>query len=137
MTPANCYFSHMIDDSERIESIFIENNIKQKHAIPILWRWSLCHYFQVQNNHFEEFFAPELDKHGYQALYKRRTTEVCLVLFSFAVKQQYDIGLNFLSIAVTGVRRNSSSNWWLCYFFPKGQIFACQKIWGGCLLVFC
>jgi len=31
---------------------------------------------EVQNNHFEEFFAPELDKHGYQALYKRRTTEV-------------------------------------------------------------
>ncbi|KAL6902409.1 hypothetical protein ACP4OV_005285 [Aristida adscensionis] len=31
---------------------------------------------EVQNNHFEEFFAPELDKHGYQALYKKRTTEV-------------------------------------------------------------
>ncbi|CAN0879242.1 Carbon catabolite repressor protein 4 homolog 1 [Linum grandiflorum] len=31
---------------------------------------------EVQNNHFEEFFAPELDKHGYQALYKRKTNEV-------------------------------------------------------------
>ncbi|PUZ42683.1 hypothetical protein GQ55_9G601600 [Panicum hallii var. hallii] len=31
---------------------------------------------EVQNNHFEEFFAPELDKHGYQALYKKRTTEI-------------------------------------------------------------
>ncbi|KAK3148286.1 hypothetical protein QOZ80_3BG0293100 [Eleusine coracana subsp. coracana] len=31
---------------------------------------------EVQNNHFEEFFAPELDKHGYQALYKKRTIEV-------------------------------------------------------------
>ncbi|GJN08983.1 hypothetical protein PR202_ga26945 [Eleusine coracana subsp. coracana] len=33
-------------------------------------------WFEVQNNHFEEFFAPELDKHGYQALYKKRTIEV-------------------------------------------------------------
>lgn len=32
--------------------------------------------FQVQSDHFEEFFAPELDKHGYQALYKRKTNEV-------------------------------------------------------------
>ncbi|XP_078435738.1 carbon catabolite repressor protein 4 homolog 1-like [Wolffia australiana] len=31
---------------------------------------------EVQSNHFEEFFAPELDKHGYQALYKKRTSEV-------------------------------------------------------------
>ncbi|KAI3694576.1 hypothetical protein L1987_77543 [Smallanthus sonchifolius] len=31
---------------------------------------------EVQSDHFEEFFAPELDKHGYQALFKRRTTEV-------------------------------------------------------------
>ncbi|EAY88687.1 hypothetical protein OsI_10162 [Oryza sativa Indica Group] len=31
---------------------------------------------EVQSNHFEEFFAPELDKHGYQALFKKRTTEV-------------------------------------------------------------
>jgi len=27
-------------------------------------------------NHFDDFFAPEFDKHGYQALYKKRTTEV-------------------------------------------------------------
>ena len=32
--------------------------------------------FQVQSDHFEEFFAPELDKHGYQALFKRKTAEV-------------------------------------------------------------
>ncbi|KAF5941241.1 hypothetical protein HYC85_022408 [Camellia sinensis] len=30
----------------------------------------------VQSDHFEEFFAPELDKHGYQALFKRKTAEV-------------------------------------------------------------
>ncbi|RZC93649.1 hypothetical protein C5167_007690 [Papaver somniferum] len=30
----------------------------------------------VQSDHFDEFFAPELDKHGYQALYKKKTTEV-------------------------------------------------------------
>ncbi|KAL1550048.1 Carbon catabolite repressor protein 4 1 [Salvia divinorum] len=31
---------------------------------------------EVQSNHFEEFFAPELDKYGYQALFKRKTAEV-------------------------------------------------------------
>ncbi|XP_030512135.1 carbon catabolite repressor protein 4 homolog 1-like [Rhodamnia argentea] len=31
---------------------------------------------EVQSDHFEEFFAPELDKHGYEALYKRKTNEV-------------------------------------------------------------
>ncbi|KAM7500277.1 hypothetical protein LguiA_024691 [Lonicera macranthoides] len=31
---------------------------------------------EVQSDHFDEFFAPELDKHGYQALFKRKTAEV-------------------------------------------------------------
>ncbi|KAF3515836.1 hypothetical protein DY000_02061719 [Brassica cretica] len=31
---------------------------------------------EVQNDHFDEFFAPELDKHGYQAIFKRKTNEV-------------------------------------------------------------
>ncbi|KAL8147205.1 hypothetical protein AgCh_004795 [Apium graveolens] len=31
---------------------------------------------EVQKNHFEEFFAPELDKHGYQALFKSKTVEL-------------------------------------------------------------
>lgn len=31
---------------------------------------------EVQSDHFDEFFSPELDKHGYQALYKRKTNEV-------------------------------------------------------------
>ncbi|KAK7337375.1 hypothetical protein VNO77_17943 [Canavalia gladiata] len=31
---------------------------------------------EVQNDHYEEFFAPELDKHGYYGLYKRKTNEV-------------------------------------------------------------
>ncbi|GLT96241.1 hypothetical protein SLE2022_138820 [Rubroshorea leprosula] len=34
------------------------------------------YFVQVQNDHFEESFSPELDKHGYQALYKRKTNEV-------------------------------------------------------------
>lgn len=42
--------------------------------------------FQVQNNHYEEFFAPELDKHGYQALYKKRTSEVRSNLYLFFLK---------------------------------------------------
>ncbi|XP_010257570.1 PREDICTED: carbon catabolite repressor protein 4 homolog 2-like [Nelumbo nucifera] len=31
---------------------------------------------EVQSDHFEEFFSPELEKHGYQALYKKKTSEV-------------------------------------------------------------
>ncbi|KAF5747739.1 DNase I-like superfamily protein isoform 1 [Tripterygium wilfordii] len=31
---------------------------------------------EVQSDHFYEFFSPELEKHGYQALYKRKTNEV-------------------------------------------------------------
>ncbi|KEH41754.1 endonuclease/exonuclease/phosphatase family protein [Medicago truncatula] len=31
---------------------------------------------EVQNDHYDEFFAPELDKHGYHSLFKRKTTEV-------------------------------------------------------------
>ncbi|KAJ7975960.1 Carbon catabolite repressor 4-like protein [Quillaja saponaria] len=31
---------------------------------------------EVQSDHYEEFFAPELDKHGYHGLYKRKTNEV-------------------------------------------------------------
>ncbi|KAG0492715.1 hypothetical protein HPP92_006113 [Vanilla planifolia] len=30
---------------------------------------------EVQSNHFEDFFAPELDKHGYQSLFKKKTSE--------------------------------------------------------------
>lgn len=31
---------------------------------------------EVQSDHYDEFFAPELDKHGYVGLYKRKTNEV-------------------------------------------------------------
>ncbi|GFP91665.1 carbon catabolite repressor protein 4 homolog 1 [Phtheirospermum japonicum] len=31
---------------------------------------------EVQSDHFEEYFAPELDRHGYQALFKRKSGEV-------------------------------------------------------------
>ena len=32
--------------------------------------------FQVQSDHFEEFFGPELEKHGYASVYKKKTAEV-------------------------------------------------------------
>jgi mRNA deadenylase 3'-5' endonuclease subunit Ccr4 len=31
---------------------------------------------QVQSDHYEEFFAPELEKHGYMGVYKKKTGEV-------------------------------------------------------------
>ncbi|RDY07175.1 Carbon catabolite repressor protein 4-like 2 [Mucuna pruriens] len=33
-------------------------------------------FHQVQSDHYEDFFSPELDKHGYYGLYKRKTNEV-------------------------------------------------------------
>ena len=36
----------------------------------------MASFFQIQSDYFVEFFAPKLDKHGYQALYKRKTNEV-------------------------------------------------------------
>lgn len=34
---------------------------------------------QVQSDHYEDFFAPELKKHGYAAVYKKKTGEVSQV----------------------------------------------------------
>ncbi|EFJ17358.1 hypothetical protein SELMODRAFT_270348 [Selaginella moellendorffii] len=31
---------------------------------------------EIQSDHFDEFFAPELEKHGYSAVYKKKTAEV-------------------------------------------------------------
>ncbi len=37
---------------------------------------------QVQSDHFEEFFSPELEKHGYAAVYKKKTAEVTPLLLN-------------------------------------------------------
>jgi mRNA deadenylase 3'-5' endonuclease subunit Ccr4 len=36
----------------------------------------------VQSDHFEEFFSPELEKHGYAAVYKKKTAEVTPLLLN-------------------------------------------------------
>jgi CCR4-NOT transcription complex subunit 6 len=61
---------------------------------------------QVQSDHFEEFFAPELEKHGYAAVYKKKTAEVytgtayttdgCATFFRrsrFTLVKKYEVGL--------------------------------------------
>lgn len=53
---------------------------------------------EVQSDHFEEFFAPELDKHGYEALYKRKTNEV------------YGGNINTVDGCATFFRRDRFSN---------------------------
>lgn len=35
--------------------------------------------WQVQSDHFENFFSPELEKRGYSAIYKKKTKEVCFL----------------------------------------------------------
>ncbi|KAH0884623.1 LOW QUALITY PROTEIN: hypothetical protein HID58_060719, partial [Brassica napus] len=68
----------------------------------------------VQSDHFHEIFAPELDKHGYQALYKRKTNEVlsgstsaidgCATFFRrdrFSHVKKYDVEFNKAAQSLT------------------------------------
>lgn len=69
---------------------------------------------EVQSDHFEEFFSPELDKHGYQALFKRKTAEVftgnvntidgCATFFRrdrFSHVKKYDVEFNKAAQSLT------------------------------------
>ncbi|KAE8645782.1 hypothetical protein Csa_017169 [Cucumis sativus] len=69
---------------------------------------------EVQSDHFVEFFAPELDKHGYQALYKRKTNEIyngniqtidgCATFFRrdrFAHVKKYEVEFNKAAQSLT------------------------------------
>ncbi|XP_023527597.1 carbon catabolite repressor protein 4 homolog 1-like [Cucurbita pepo subsp. pepo] len=69
---------------------------------------------EVQSDHFMEFFAPELDKHGYQALYKRKTNELyngniqtidgCATFFRrdrFAHVKKYEVEFNKAAQSLT------------------------------------
>ncbi|KAG6511285.1 carbon catabolite repressor protein 4 homolog 1-like [Zingiber officinale] len=71
---------------------------------------------EVQNDHFEEFFAPELDKHGYQALYKKKTSEIysgnpntvdgCATFFRrdrFSHVKKYEVEFNKAAQSLTDI----------------------------------
>ena len=72
-----------------------------------------CHDFlhhvlqEVQSNHFHEFLMPELQKHGYTAVYKKKTTEMytankfaidgCATFFRkdrFALVKKYEVAFH-------------------------------------------
>ncbi|KAG5055809.1 hypothetical protein JHK85_008319 [Glycine max] len=56
---------------------------------------------QVQSDHYEEFFSPELDKHGYYGLYKKKTNEVVTV---------YNGNINTIDGCATFFRRDRFSH---------------------------
>uniref|UniRef100_A0A0D6R0B4 poly(A)-specific ribonuclease n=1 Tax=Araucaria cunninghamii TaxID=56994 RepID=A0A0D6R0B4_ARACU len=69
---------------------------------------------EVQSDHFEEFFAPELEKHGYTAVYKKKTTEVytgtayaidgCATFFRrdrFSLVKKYEVEFNKAAQSLT------------------------------------
>eukprot|EP00252_Welwitschia_mirabilis_P025065 TRINITY_DN7692_c0_g2_i1.p1 TRINITY_DN7692_c0_g2~~TRINITY_DN7692_c0_g2_i1.p1 ORF type:complete len:605 (-),score=99.99 TRINITY_DN7692_c0_g2_i1:477-2291(-) len=73
----------------------------------------LC-FQEVQSDHFEEFFAPELEKHGYTAVYKKKTTEVyigsayafdgCATFFRrdrFSLVKKYEVEFNKAAQSLT------------------------------------
>ena len=68
-------------------------------------RKHICSFMQeVQSNHFDNFLSPELQKAGYTAIYKRKTTELytgnayaidgCATFFKrdkFALVKKYEV----------------------------------------------
>ncbi|GAA0163966.1 hypothetical protein Leryth_001077 [Lithospermum erythrorhizon] len=69
---------------------------------------------EVQKDHFEEFFEPELDKHGYEALFRRKSTEGfngnnntvdgCATFFrkdKFSVVKKYEVEFNKAAQSLT------------------------------------
>ncbi|ERN01220.1 carbon catabolite repressor protein 4 homolog 1 [Amborella trichopoda] len=69
---------------------------------------------EVQSDHFEEYFAPELEKHGYTAVYKRKTAEVytgtvyaidgCATFFRrdrFSLVKKYEVEFNKAAQSLT------------------------------------
>eukprot|EP00897_Mesotaenium_endlicherianum_P005897 jgi/Mesen1/5335/ME000267S04483 len=69
---------------------------------------------EVQSDHFEEFFAPELEKHGYAAVYKKKTGEVytgtayaidgCATFFRrdrFSLVKKYEVEFNKAALSLS------------------------------------
>lgn len=69
---------------------------------------------EVQSDHFDEFFQPELEKHGYVAVYKKKTTEVytgtsyandgCATFFRrdcFSLVKKYEVEFNKAAQSLT------------------------------------
>lgn len=72
-------------------------------AVPVICK-PCCVLQEVQSNHFDNFLAPELQKAGYTAIYKRKTTELytgtsyaidgCATFFKrdkFALVKKYEV----------------------------------------------
>lgn len=70
---------------------------------------------EVQSNHFQEFLMPELQKHGYTAVYKKKTTELytankfaidgCATFFRkdrFALVKKYEVNIPYRHLMVSG-----------------------------------
>ncbi|KAL5155640.1 Carbon catabolite repressor protein 4 2 [Glycine soja] len=60
---------------------------------------------EVQSDHYEDFFSPELDKHGYYGFYKRKTNE----LFKVG-SQVYNGNINTIDGCATFFRRDRFSH---------------------------
>ena len=69
---------------------------------------------EVQSDHFEEFFAPELAKKGYSAVYKKKTTELytgssyaidgCATFFrrdKFELVKKYEVEFNKAALSLS------------------------------------
>ncbi|GAA0157732.1 mRNA polyadenylation factor [Lithospermum erythrorhizon] len=65
-------------------SAFIQKDNKKWTCLVLnSWRTSICNVsmlaiYLVQKDHFKEFFKPELDMHGYEALFTWKSTKGCI-----------------------------------------------------------
>lgn len=76
---------------------------------------------EVQSDHYEEFFAPELEKHGYAAVYKKKTGEVytgtsyaidgCATFYRrdrFSLVKKYEVEFNKAALSLSEALLSSS-----------------------------
>ena len=76
----------------------------------------------MQGDHFEEFFAPELEKNGYAAVYKKKTGEIytgttytidgCATFFRrerFSLVKKYEVRTRRLPLPSSSLETESGS----------------------------
>ena len=109
-------------------------------------------YLQVQSNHFTDFLSPELQKAGYSAIYKKKTTEIftgnsyaidgCATFFRrdrFSLVKKYEVslawahsveGLAAAAAAAYGSSHCSSARQGHCKPLLAPSSASCRA-WGG------
>lgn len=83
---------------------------------------------QVQSDHYDEYFAPELDKHGYNGLFKRKTTEVVAIFLSlWLVVIKLFFGVNLFTVGFQVSNGNTNTIDGCATFFRRDRFSHVKK----------